>query len=114
MRRGVREAPMYPRARIRDLLSGDASADGSTEAMLESWSRAKRTLPRGAPMKRDIRIVRSEAGLVAQAGFSAEIELSKITGGDAAQRERFLGSPTVRVDGDDAELRTDFSMKCRC
>ncbi len=55
--------------------------------------------------------------LVAQAGISTEIELRKIAGDDAAQRERFLGSPTVRVDGHDVEpgveLRTDYGMKCR-
>ena len=55
--------------------------------------------------------------LVAQADVSTEIELRKIADDDAAQRERFLGSPTVRVDGHDvepdAELRTDYGMKCR-
>lgn len=34
-----------------------------------------------------------------------------------AQRERFLGSPTVRVNGRDidpgADERTDFGLKCR-
>jgi hypothetical protein len=50
-------------------------------------------------------------------GVSTEIDLRKITDDDAAQRERFLGSPTVRVDGRDvepeAERRTDYGMKCR-
>ena len=36
---------------------------------------------------------------------------------ETAQRERFLGSPTVRVDGADIEPgageRTDFGLKCR-
>lgn len=36
---------------------------------------------------------------------------------EAAELERFLGSPTVRVDGRDvdrtAEARTDFGLKCR-
>jgi hypothetical protein len=36
---------------------------------------------------------------------------------DAAQRERFLGSPTVRINGRDvepeAERRTDYGLKCR-
>jgi hypothetical protein len=35
----------------------------------------------------------------------------------AAEQQRFLGSPTLRVDGRDvepgAELRTDFGLKCR-
>jgi hypothetical protein len=34
-----------------------------------------------------------------------------------AHRERFLGSPTLRIDGRDvepgAEERTDFGLKCR-
>jgi hypothetical protein len=55
--------------------------------------------------------------LVAGSGISAEVELRRITDDDAAQRERFLGSPTVRVDGHDvepgAESRTDYGMKCR-
>jgi hypothetical protein len=36
---------------------------------------------------------------------------------EAAELERFLGSPTIRVDGRDidrtAEARTDFGLKCR-
>lgn len=50
-------------------------------------------------------------------GACVEIELRKVTDDEAAQRERFLGSPTVRVDGrdiePDAETRTDYGMKCR-
>ena len=48
---------------------------------------------------------------------SAEIELRRIDSQDAAERERFLGSPTVLVDGEDvdpsASGRSDFGMKCR-
>jgi hypothetical protein len=55
--------------------------------------------------------------IVAGADVSAEVELRRIADDDAARRERFLGSPTVRVDGHDvepgAELRADFGMKCR-
>jgi hypothetical protein len=55
--------------------------------------------------------------IVADVDISAEVELRRITDDDAAQRERFLGSPSVRVDGHDvepgAERRTDFGMKCR-
>ena len=55
--------------------------------------------------------------LVVRAGISTEIELRRIADVHAAQRERFLGSPTVRVNGYDvepgAELRTDYDMKCR-
>jgi hypothetical protein len=55
--------------------------------------------------------------LLERTGVSTEIDLRKITDDDAAQRERFLGSPTVRVNGrdvePDAEQRTDFGLKCR-
>lgn len=47
----------------------------------------------------------------------AEIELRRIETLDQAEEERFLGSPTVRVDGADiepaAEGRNDFGLKCR-
>jgi hypothetical protein len=45
------------------------------------------------------------------------VELRRIESSDAAERERFLGSPTVRVDGEDVEptasARSDFGLKCR-
>jgi hypothetical protein len=51
------------------------------------------------------------------AGASAEIELRRISDDETAQRECFLGSPTVRVDGHDVEPgardRRDFGLKCR-
>jgi hypothetical protein len=47
----------------------------------------------------------------------AELTLRAVETDDAAQAERFLGSPTVRVDGRDvepgADARTDFGLKCR-
>ena len=47
----------------------------------------------------------------------ARFEARTIETVEAAQRERFLGSPTVRVDGIDvdpaAENRSDFGLKCR-
>jgi len=46
----------------------------------------------------------------------AELALRPVAAGDA-QRERFLGSPTVRVDGEDVEPaatgRSDYGFKCR-
>ncbi len=55
--------------------------------------------------------------LMADGGISSEIDLRRITDDEAAQRERFLGSPTVRINGrdvePDAEQRTDYGMKCR-
>jgi len=46
-----------------------------------------------------------------------ELVLRRIADDADAQRERFLGSPTVRIDGRDIELgadqRDDYGMKCR-
>lgn len=45
------------------------------------------------------------------------VALVRITSDEAAQAQRFLGSPTMRVDGSDvepgADERTDFGLKCR-
>ena len=55
--------------------------------------------------------------LMAQAGVAAPIELKRVESVEAAERERFLGSPTVRVNGHDVDPtageRTDFGLKCR-
>jgi hypothetical protein len=55
------------------------------------------------------------ARLAAQSG--AELRLRRIESPEAAERERFLGSPTVRVNGVDVDSsaaeRTDFGLKCR-
>ena len=55
--------------------------------------------------------------LLRRAGAESRVELRNIPDDRAAQRERFLGSPTVRVDGHDvepgAEERRDYGMKCR-
>jgi hypothetical protein len=55
--------------------------------------------------------------LVADVGEREEVELRRIETGDEARRQRFLGSPTVRVDGvdvdPDAAEREDFGLKCR-
>jgi len=51
------------------------------------------------------------------AGIDAPIELHRIDSVQAAERERFLGSPTLRINGDDVDptagSRTDFGLKCR-
>jgi len=53
--------------------------------------------------------------LAAQTG--AVVQLRRVETPEAAERERFLGSPTVRVNGVDvdptAPERTDFGLKCR-
>jgi hypothetical protein len=55
--------------------------------------------------------------LLRATGADAEVELVRIDDLDVAERERFLGSPTVRVDGEDvepgADRRRDFGLKCR-
>jgi hypothetical protein len=51
------------------------------------------------------------------ASVRAEIELRRVPDEAAAKAERFLGSPTVRIDGRDvepgADRRTDFGLTCR-
>lgn len=55
--------------------------------------------------------------LLAGRGLSDRLELVPVTTLEAADDHRFLGSPTVRVDGRDVEPaaaeREDFGMKCR-
>ena len=46
-----------------------------------------------------------------------ELRVVHVIDFDAARRERFLGSPTIRVDGHDVEPgaddRDDYSLSCR-
>jgi hypothetical protein len=53
--------------------------------------------------------------LAAESG--ATLHLRRVESPEAAERECFLGSPTVRVNGTDvdptAPPRTDFGLKCR-
>jgi hypothetical protein len=55
--------------------------------------------------------------LLARAEVPAQIELRRVETPEDAERERFLGSPTVRIDGRDvdprADQREDYGMKCR-
>ena len=55
--------------------------------------------------------------LLSQAGVDATIEHRRVETEEAAQSQRFLGSPTVRIDGVDVEPgageRDDFGLKCR-
>jgi hypothetical protein len=55
--------------------------------------------------------------LVTEAGVDQEVELRRVESAEAAVNERFLGSPSVRVDGVDVEPsaagRSDFGLKCR-
>jgi len=53
----------------------------------------------------------------AELGVGVEIKLVNVADSDAVVRERFLGSPSIRVDGHDiepgAEARTDYALSCR-
>ena len=55
--------------------------------------------------------------VAAELGLQAQIELVEVPDADTATRLRFLGSPSVRVDGRDvepgADERSDFVLYCR-
>jgi hypothetical protein len=55
--------------------------------------------------------------IVTRTCTSTSITTRRIINDEAAKRERFLGSPTVRIDGRDiepgADQRSDFGLKCR-
>jgi hypothetical protein len=55
--------------------------------------------------------------LLAQAGVDAPVRQRRVESDEDAERERFLGSPTLRVGGVDVEpgagARTDYGLKCR-
>jgi hypothetical protein len=55
--------------------------------------------------------------LLAQAGVSAPVEQRRVESDADAQDQRFLGSPSLRVDGIDVDPgvadRTDYGLKCR-
>ena len=55
--------------------------------------------------------------VAAELGVEPEIELVEVPDAESAAHHRFLGSPTVRVDGRDvepgAEERRDFAFSCR-
>ena len=50
-------------------------------------------------------------------GIDPDVRLLDVPDAEAAERLRFLGSPTIRVDGRDvepgSEARTDYAMSCR-
>ena len=55
--------------------------------------------------------------LLREAGVEEALELRRVESPEQAAAERFLGSPSVRVDGVDvepgADARTDFGLSCR-
>jgi hypothetical protein len=55
--------------------------------------------------------------VAAELGLQPQIELVEVANVEAAARLRFLGSPSVRVNGRDvepgADERSDFALSCR-
>jgi hypothetical protein len=55
--------------------------------------------------------------LLREGAVSDPIELRRVESAEAAELERFIGSPTLRIDGQDiepgADQRSDFGLKCR-
>jgi hypothetical protein len=55
--------------------------------------------------------------IVAAEGINEEVVLRQVETPEEAERMRFLGSPTVRIDGEDidptAKDRNDYGMECR-
>jgi len=55
--------------------------------------------------------------LVAGEGIDEEVKLRRVETPDEAACERFLGSPTVRIDGEDVDPtgkdRSDYGLECR-
>jgi hypothetical protein len=53
---------------------------------------------------------------LAAAGHAPEVEMIEIESDEQARRERFHGSPTIRIDGEDAFPCPDaepYSLTCR-
>ena len=54
--------------------------------------------------------------VLAEEGVSAEVEMVEVESDEQARAERFPGSPTIRLDGEDAipaEPGEPFSLTCR-
>jgi hypothetical protein len=55
--------------------------------------------------------------LMASEGIEEKVELRPVKTPEEAERERFLGSPTIRIDGEDvdpgAKDRDDYGLECR-
>lgn len=53
----------------------------------------------------------------AELGIDADVETIEVEDADQAEALRFLGSPSIRVDGRDvepgADNRSDFALSCR-
>ena len=64
----------------------------------------------------ELALQRARAALVSTRA-EADVAVVRLEDDTSAKRQRFLGSPTIRVDGVDVEPsardRTDFGMQCR-
>jgi hypothetical protein len=62
-------------------------------------------------------VFRSLRRALDRAGVSVDIECRRVISVEDAQRWRFLGSPTVRIDGEDVDPsaagRSDYGLSCR-
>ena len=67
--------------------------------------------PHAAPAEKFVR------ESVAELGLDVEIEIINVVDNTDAVSKRFLGSPSVRIDGRDIEVEenelTQYSMRCR-
>jgi hypothetical protein len=65
----------------------------------------------------DLAVERARAAVATAGVVGAEVRLVRVEGEESALEQRFLGSPTVRVDGRDvepgADARGDFGLQCR-
>ena len=54
---------------------------------------------------------------LSELGLDAEVEEIDVRDQQEAERQRFLGSPSIRVDGTDiepgADSRTEYALSCR-
>jgi hypothetical protein len=56
------------------------------------------------------------SAVLREEGLDAEVELVEVDSDERARRERFPGSPTIRLDGEDAfpaQPGEPFSLTCR-
>ena len=53
--------------------------------------------------------------VMAEEGISSEVEVFKVETDDQARQLRFVGSPTIRVDGQDIDQPSDprYALACR-
>ena len=64
-----------------------------------------------------VAVLRSLRRALEHAGVEVDVECRRVISFEDAQRERFLGSPTVRIDGRDvdpsAAKRREYGLSCR-